>query len=429
MTWRGDWDAASTYDVDDAVAFGGSSYIALQSNPGSPPPAAEWGVLATAGAVGPQGTTGAKGDKGDPGTQGAQGPSGPQGDPGAAGAQGPPGTSVVSTILSVGDAQCPYGGAKFQVGSTVTYACNGAPGAPAKHFSVRGDVASRGSLALVHNLGTSEVTATAWVLDGTGTWKMLGVSGNGVKISAATIGDAIRAYWRLEEPSPPYLDATGSGFDLTLIAGTGVSPVPGMVGKAVQFDGQTAVHTRLSGLPPTLELSFGAWVFLNPGGYVDRTWIVVSPGSLLTDLVSLALYVNADNSLQCQGGNPSTAGLQGWHHAVCTLDPDTLVQRLYVDGQEASAPSIYDQGISKLLYIGGMPPPWLGSRFFAGAIDEAFVADRLLSPGEIQMLMTGITAFSSGSVKDFRVEAPDDNTVVLYNDNRQLLHLRLDISH
>jgi len=63
-----------------------------------------------------------------------------------------------------------------------------------------------------------------------------------------------------------------------------------------------------------------------------------------------------------------------------------------------------------------MPPPWHGSRFFAGAVDEAFVADRLLSPGEVQMLMKGITAFSSGSVKD-------------YNDNRQILPLRLDISH
>ena len=448
MTWRGDWSAASIYDVDDAVAFAGSSYLAVQSSPGAPPPSAGWTVLASAGAIGPQGVTGPKGDpgalgpqglpgpKGDPGAlgpQGAQGATGPIGNPGATGAQGPQGvagTSVVSTMLSNGDNQCPFGGAKFVAGTAVSYACNGAPGAPARHFSVQGDVGTRGSLTLVHNLGTSALTATAWVQDGSGTWKMLGVSSAGVKISPATIGDAIPAYWRFDESSPPYLDATGDGFDLTLIVGSGVGQVPGVHGNAALFDGNTAVQTRLTGVLAGGQLSFGAWLYLNPTGYVNRTWIIAAPSSLTTGAISFALFVNGNNSLQCQGGNPSTVTrLRGWHHAVCTVDPNTLLQHLYVDGQEASSPTTWDESAAKILYVGGIPPQWPGSRFFAGAVDEAFLANRLLSAAEIATLAAGVSAFASGSVKDFRVEAPDDNTAVLYNDTKQLLRLRLDVAH
>jgi hypothetical protein len=43
--------------------------------------------------------------------------------------------------------------------------------------------------------------------------------------------------------------------------------------------------------------------------------------------------------------------------------------------------------------------------------------------------MAGVNGTSKSSVKDFRVEEPDNNTVVLYNDNKELLHLRLDVGH
>src|SRR5437899_1012345 len=53
------------------------------------------------------------------GTTGAEGPLGPA---------GPPGTSATLTQLSTGSASCPYGGTQITVGTTTTYACNGAPG-------------------------------------------------------------------------------------------------------------------------------------------------------------------------------------------------------------------------------------------------------------------------------------------------------------
>jgi len=472
MTWRGDWDGAVLYEVDDAVVFAGSSYIAVESNAASQPPAPAWNLLASVGEVGlqgaqgpqgpagPQGLAGPQGIQGSPGPTGATGATGPQGlqgptgltgatgatgPQGLQGVQGPPGltgatgpqgpagptgTSVVATVLSIGDAQCPFGGTKFQTGASITLACNGAPGAPAKHFSAEGDVPGPGSLTLVHNLGTPDVNATAWVRDAAGIWKKAGVSPAAIQISPGTLGDAFAAYWPFEEASPPHVDVTGNGFDLTLTTGNGIISLPGKVGNGVQFDGRTAVHVRLVGIAPGAELSFGGWVFLKPTGYVNQTWIMAAPLTLASTAPAFALFVNGNNTLQCQGGKPSAATkLSGWHHAVCTVDPDTMLQHLYVDGVEAAVPSAFDMGIAPILFIGGIPPPWQNSRFFAGLVDELFVANRLLSTAEIQTLMGGLNGVKKSSVKDFRVEEPDNNTVVLYNDNRQLLHLRLDIGH
>lgn len=98
------------------------------------------------GAPGPVGPQGAIGPQGPQGIQGLQGIQGPQGIPGLTGAKGEPGVagrngldgvsgangrdgqSVILTSLSIGDSNCPNGGSKFQVGSTITFACNGSSG-------------------------------------------------------------------------------------------------------------------------------------------------------------------------------------------------------------------------------------------------------------------------------------------------------------
>jgi hypothetical protein len=60
---------------------------------------------------------------------GSNGTNGAAGKNGADGAAGAAGTSVTNTPLSSGNANCPTGGAQFQVGAgTPTYACNGAKG-------------------------------------------------------------------------------------------------------------------------------------------------------------------------------------------------------------------------------------------------------------------------------------------------------------
>ncbi len=60
------------------------------------------------------------------GPPGPEGPQGPQGNPGE---KGEPGESVRATVLNVGDANCPTGGAQLTIGTSAVYICNGARGA------------------------------------------------------------------------------------------------------------------------------------------------------------------------------------------------------------------------------------------------------------------------------------------------------------
>ena len=88
MVYRGSYSASINYGFNDAVSFGGASYISLLgSNHGNPPdqsPAA-WGLLAAQGATGGVGPAGATGAQGPAGLQGPQGVAGPAGAPGAVG--------------------------------------------------------------------------------------------------------------------------------------------------------------------------------------------------------------------------------------------------------------------------------------------------------------------------------------------------------
>ncbi|HEY2384972.1 MAG TPA: hypothetical protein VGK48_27675, partial [Terriglobia bacterium] len=93
LVWQGTWNNATTYAVNDAVAFNGTSYISIQAGAGHQPNtnAAFWTVLAQQGATGAAGATGATGATGAAGPQGPQGPAGAIGATGATGAAGPAG--------------------------------------------------------------------------------------------------------------------------------------------------------------------------------------------------------------------------------------------------------------------------------------------------------------------------------------------------
>jgi hypothetical protein len=101
LNWRGEWAAALTpYQIDDAVSFNGSSWVATQANLFTPPTGGpEWSMLAAkgdagvAGANGAPGATGATGATGPQGPQGTQGPAGPAGPQGLQGLQGFPGAT------------------------------------------------------------------------------------------------------------------------------------------------------------------------------------------------------------------------------------------------------------------------------------------------------------------------------------------------
>lgn len=73
LTWRGAWVSGTSYVANDAVGYGGASYFCILATSGTTTPnlaTANWALLASQGAIGPQG---------------AQGPTGPQGAAGGAG--------------------------------------------------------------------------------------------------------------------------------------------------------------------------------------------------------------------------------------------------------------------------------------------------------------------------------------------------------
>ena len=77
LNWLGDFNVGTNYQVDDAVANDGSSYICIQNSIGNyPDNYAYWNLMAS------QGEQGTQGNQGNQGQAGAQGQTGNQGSPG-----------------------------------------------------------------------------------------------------------------------------------------------------------------------------------------------------------------------------------------------------------------------------------------------------------------------------------------------------------
>ena len=96
LTWKGEWQAGTSYVKSDLVQFGGSTYVCIADTAGvaTPIDPTKWQLFAAKGddgATGPQGPVGPAGAAGAVGPQGPQGVAGPQGLPGFPGAQGPVG--------------------------------------------------------------------------------------------------------------------------------------------------------------------------------------------------------------------------------------------------------------------------------------------------------------------------------------------------
>ena len=126
INWRGPWVASTSYALNDAVSFGGSSYIATGASTGAEPDVSpgSWNLLAQAGATGPTGPQGPTGNTGATGAQGLQGPAGPVGATGAtgpqgtAGAQGPAGPAGATGSIGPMGLPGPAGPANSQVWNT-----------------------------------------------------------------------------------------------------------------------------------------------------------------------------------------------------------------------------------------------------------------------------------------------------------------------
>lgn len=110
LTWRGAWDNATAYVLNDTVGYNGASYFCISAHTGSQPTEnvndTKWALIAAQGAKGDagadgqngldgqQGIAGVNGVKGDQGIPGLPGPQGVQGAKGDQGDQGPQGAGA-----------------------------------------------------------------------------------------------------------------------------------------------------------------------------------------------------------------------------------------------------------------------------------------------------------------------------------------------
>jgi hypothetical protein len=61
IRWRGAWNSANSYNIDDAVSLNGETYLAKVQITNTSPPGADWALLAARGAAGAPGTPGPAG--------------------------------------------------------------------------------------------------------------------------------------------------------------------------------------------------------------------------------------------------------------------------------------------------------------------------------------------------------------------------------
>lgn len=162
MNWTGAWSSSTTYNVDDGVSDGGSSYICILSHTNHEPPnATYWNTLASVGATG---ATGATGSTGTGGAVGATGPAGATGPTGATGTTGTTGTTGATGATGTTGATGPTGptgstGATGTTGGgtgTIQFPIDIPPGSP----NLANDEFSSGTT--IDTTGARGASATAW---------------------------------------------------------------------------------------------------------------------------------------------------------------------------------------------------------------------------------------------------------------------------
>ena len=223
-----------------------------QGIPGDTGPMGPQGPQGDVGPMGPQGPQGDFGPMGPQGPQGDVGPMGPQGPQGIQGDQGPLGESVVALALDVGDANCPTGGARFEAGGVITYACNGAPGVagPAGTAGLQGPPGPQGPAGL-------DGDDAAQVRDGANAvlGRMLGVTKTGVNVLTST-GHVVGIDWN-GEVSTGQLFYTGANCSGTAWLNSGST--------AKTISSKTVVRSPTLGLLAPADESTG-WILSTSGG-------------------------------------------------------------------------------------------------------------------------------------------------------------------
>jgi hypothetical protein len=132
------------------------------------------------------------------GGDGAKGATGATGSAGPAGATGSAGAAATISALSNGNTNCPYGGTQITVGTSTTYACNGAP--------------ANGGTA-TYSGGVPPVTFAGYTPQTYG-GNLGGRSGANALCGAAYASSHFCTDWEADEADPPPAPTSGAWIDL-----------------------------------------------------------------------------------------------------------------------------------------------------------------------------------------------------------------------
>ena len=148
------------------------------------------------------------------------------------------------------------------------------------------------------------------------------------------------------------------------------------------------------------------WMKADPGnsmrsyqGLVTSDFWFVSLTSGYTPNIGVNFGISTDDGRSfAETANPNHGGFVvsagQWHHIAGVYDGKKL--QLYVDGKPAGGPLLHRGKISMMppggfVAIGSedgrsTAPNCIGNRYFNGLIDEVGIYNRVLSPGEIQVI-------------------------------------------
>lgn len=334
FNWQGSWLNVVLYATNDAVAFNGRSYIAIQipSSLQDPTNPDYWELLADKGAdgaAGPQGTIGATGPQGVAGTIGPQGPAGADGGEGSqgtqglvglTGAEGPQGTQGL-VGLTGGDGTQGIQGLAGPTGATGPQGAQGATG-----LQGPAGIDWQGSW----QSGTSYLVYDAVAYNGSSYIAIQDTSGSELPTD--------QTYWELvaEKASTTNNAYQVAGFTNTTVPGTG-----GYLALAnaceTEFGSSARVATSQEVLDtPALATGTGqAWVrgISASGGFVNG-WIMEMASGIWAQSINCQGWrdIGTTGSLALDTSNHSftTASCNSSNKVACAIPATTVYTYGYV---------------------------------------------------------------------------------------------------
>lgn len=214
--------------------------------------------------------------------------------------------------------------------------------------------------------------------------------------------------WKLDETSgTSFADSSGHGYSATCTT----CPTPnaaGYRGRALQFDGvddQLVLDSASRAASAGTGFSFGGWVYPTGTDTAKRYQVVFAhfeAGTTFTQGGTLgAIYYSVEDKAFFGDSVPNTgtgsAPPNAWYHVMITVDPDSDVARIYLNGV-LKATNKYGNAPDSLgrFRVGG-PTYNYGStnqftfHSFVGRVDGITLYDRRLTKDEIVQVMAGTT--------------------------------------